>query len=179
MKFLLMSDNHGFWPKVNEICQHYKGQVDYYFHCGDSEFQFDDPIWEYFDAKVTGNMDFDPQYPATVLFDTPEGQVLLAHGHLHNGHVHNRDLVKLAKEQGAKFLFHGHTHVLYAQIEEGILCVNPGSLKRSRGPQPDRTYAIVTVEPKVYQVDFYNDNLDLIPSLTQIFSRGESHNAPS
>lgn len=179
MKFLVISDNHGSWPKVNEICQHFKDKVDYFFHCGDSEFQFDDPVWDYFDAKVTGNMDFDPQYPPTALIETSVGKVLLAHGHLHNLHLSNQDLIKLAKEKGVNFLFHGHTHVLYATLEEGILCVNPGSLYRSRGPQSDKTFAIVTTDDRNYQVDFYNDKIELIPSLTQVISRGEGLHAPS
>ena len=63
MKILLMSDNHGRWPKVHELVEYYRPQVDLILHCGDSEFAPDDPVWEKVDAVVTGNNDYDPEYP--------------------------------------------------------------------------------------------------------------------
>ena len=33
MKILLMSDNHGRWPKVHELVEYYRPQVDLILHC--------------------------------------------------------------------------------------------------------------------------------------------------
>ena len=56
MKILLMSDNHGRWPKVHELVEYYRPQVDLILHCGDSEFAPDDPVWEKVDAVAISIM---------------------------------------------------------------------------------------------------------------------------
>ena len=84
MKILLMSDNHGRWPKVHELVEYYRPQVDLILHCGDSEFAPDDPVWEKVDAVVTGNNDYDPEYPDELIINTRQGRIFLTHGHFHN-----------------------------------------------------------------------------------------------
>lgn len=171
MKFLVISDNHGQWPLVNEIIQKFRSSVDFVFHCGDSEFPADDPIWEDVDAVVSGNMDFDPQFRRKQEIETQIGNVLLVHGHLNGVNYGNDELMYEAKKHKFKFVFHGHTHILYADYQDGILIANPGSLSRSRGPYPYKTFMLVNVEPDEIIVEYYDENRNLLPQLCKTFRR--------
>lgn len=171
MKFLIMSDNHGQWPLVNELIQEWRPKVDYIFHCGDSEFPADDPLWEQVDAVVTGNMDFDPQYRRQQIIETPVGNVLLVHGHLTGVNYGNDELLALAKDNDCRFAFHGHTHKLYAESKEGVLIANPGSLNRPRGQYQGKTFLLLTVDLDAIAVDYYSAENQRIDQLSQQFPR--------
>ncbi|MBG9980160.1 metallophosphoesterase [Facklamia sp. DSM 111018] len=170
MKFLVMSDNHGNESTVNKLVHKFKGQVDYLFHCGDSEFTTNHTIWREFDAVVAGNMDFHAGYENIQIVDTPVGKVILTHGHIQNVNRSNLGLYELAKDNQASFLFHGHTHRLYAEYKDRILMVNPGSLSQSRGEYSGRTFAIVVINENSYRVDYYNQDGNYIQELSQYFT---------
>lgn len=171
MKWLILSDNHGGWSKLNQLVADYRPKVDLIIHCGDSEFPADDPIWEQVDVVVSGNMDFDPQYLKKRYIDTTEGKILVVHGHLNGVNSGNQELLAEAKRSDAKFVFHGHTHKLYAEYTDGILMLNPGSLNHSRGPVPYRTFAIMELTSAEIIVKFYNDEMDALDHLTERFDR--------
>ena len=170
MKFLVLSDNHGHWSLVHEIITHFRKDVDYIFHCGDSEFTADDPIWEKVDAVVTGNMDFDPLFRKQQIIETSLGNVMLVHGHLHGVNSGNQTLLEEAKHNQYHFVFHGHTHVLYSDYREGILIANPGSLHRSRGDYPDPTCMIITTTLQGINVDYFNQNCQKINQLSVTYN---------
>lgn len=169
MKFLLISDNHGHYNLVQEIIRAFGPQVDYIFHCGDSEFPYEDSIWQQVDLKVKGNMDFYPAFPDSETIETPVGKVVLVHGHKHHVNQSNQGVLELAQNEGAKFAFHGHTHKLYAEYRQGVLLVNPGSLAHSRGPVNARTFAIVVISDNGYRVDYYDETRAYLESLSQYF----------
>lgn len=171
MKILVLGDNHGRWQTVQSVIKTFKPQVDYIVHTGDSEFPADDPLWDDVDAIVSGNMDFDPQYRKQYILDSAEGKMLVVHGHRHGVNQSNQTLLDWAREENVKFVFHGHTHRLYADYQEGILFVNPGSLNQPRGQYPVRTFAVVTVDETTIDVNFYDDELQLVESLSQTFKR--------
>ena len=55
-------------------------------------------------------------------------------------------LAKYAKEQGAQVAFYGHTHKLYEETYEGVLCINSGSVSYPRGHfAMTPTYAVLTI----------------------------------
>ncbi|MCW6663702.1 metallophosphoesterase [Aerococcaceae bacterium NML190073] len=171
MKFLVLSDNHGRWTETQQLIEHFRPQVDYIFHCGDSEFPADDLLWDQVDIVVSGNMDFDPQYLPQQELLTPVGRVFVVHGHRHQVNQSNTRLFELAKHNDYQFVFHGHTHVLYAEYKDGVLICNPGSLNHSRGKHSGCTCAVITVEPKQLTVTYYNDELVALPELEQVFTR--------
>lgn len=171
MKYLLISDNHGQWPLVSNIIDNFTSQVDYVIHCGDSEFPPNDPIWARVDAVVKGNMDFYDNYPDYLELDTEDGRILLTHGHLYRINHGTDALAKIARSHNANIVFHGHTHVLGVQSNDGVLLINPGSLKSSRGPYPERTFAIVEISASQINVDYYNHNQEKLPSLSEIIIR--------
>lgn len=169
MKWLIMSDNHGGWTKVNSLIDNYREQVDLIFHCGDSEFPADDPIWKKVDYVVKGNMDFDPQYYNTQMIETDHGKILLVHGHRHGVNAGHETLLQLAQEERLKFVFHGHTHRLYADQYQGVIFINPGSLNHSRGPINEKTFALVEIMENQVKVEFLNDAGIVLHDLTKIF----------
>lgn len=171
MKMMLISDNHGRWKQVYNIVKEVRPTVDYIFHLGDSEFEHDDSIWEIIDGVVQGNMDSTHHYPMEQIIETPEGKVCLVHGHHQGVNRSNSAVIDLAKERGAKFVFHGHTHQLKSEMVDDILLVNPGSLNNSRGIHPYRTYAIVNVTKDKYEVSFYDEDMKLLNDLTQTYLR--------
>ena len=46
MKILVVSDNHGDRDCLVDLVNHYEGQVDALFHCGDSELEPTDELWQ-------------------------------------------------------------------------------------------------------------------------------------
>lgn len=171
MKMIVMSDNHASRGKMQAIIDQFRPQVDYIIHCGDSEFPAQDAIWDQVDIAVAGNMDFDPQYPATKLVSTLYGSIFVAHGHRHEVNFGKDHLRALAKKSGYRFVFHGHTHQLYSDYEEGILFLNPGSLRQSRGPIKDLTFALVEINEAQISVDFYNDDQIKLEDLSKVWER--------
>ncbi|UUX34367.1 metallophosphoesterase [Fundicoccus culcitae] len=171
MKVLVMSDNHGRWQKVQEIITKNRPYVDYIIHCGDSEFPADDPIWDQVDSVVSGNMDYDPQYRQLDTLGTKEEKFLNVHGHRHNVNHSLNELGQLAQSNHANFVFYGHTHKLAHDYHNGCLFLNPGSLSRSRGINPEKTYAIVTIDSETIQIKYYNDEHQRIDRLTAIYKR--------
>lgn len=172
MKMMILSDNHGRWKKVYDIVKEVRPTVDYIFHLGDSEFEQDDSIWELIDGAVEGNMDGNQYYPMEQIIDTPEGKVYLVHGHVQSVNRTNSSVIELAKERGANFVFHGHTHQLKSElIDDELLLVNPGSLNNSRGIHPYKTYAIVNVTNDEYEVTFYDEDMKLLEELTHTYPR--------
>lgn len=170
MKILVLSDNHGHYSLVQSIIEQFRSQVDLILHCGDSEFKWEDPIWQAVDYKVRGNMDFDPSFPLEEKIDSSIGRFLLTHGHLHGVNHGLEDLVRLANKEGANIVFHGHTHRLTAEKAEGVLVINPGSLAQPRGLVSQRTFALVLVDQELIQVDFYDEQSNRLTELTQYFN---------
>ena len=171
MKFLVMSDNHGRYLKVQEVIDTWRDKVDYIFHTGDSEFPSDDVIWDQVDGVVTGNMDFDRGYRQQMVKNTPVGNVYLSHGHLTGVNRGYKEILEAGKKEKADFIFHGHTHRLYAEYVDGILLMNPGSLNQSRGEHPERTFAIVEVGDEQIEVQYYNDENQPLEQLHFTFKR--------
>lgn len=168
MKFLVMSDNHGRWALVHDIISRLRSEVDYIFHCGDSEFLIDDPIWKNVDAVVLGNMDYNAGFAPDKFIDTPVGKVFLTHGHYYYVNRDNQFIVETAKENQCRFAFHGHTHVLYATQQDGVIVCNPGSLNHSRGQYKGTTYMIVTIENSSVKCHYYDEQSQLIEELTTV-----------
>lgn len=79
-------------------------------------------------------------------------RILLTHGHtLGVKHSHRR-LVERAQTLSVDAVVFGHTHVQFAQQQEGIWLVNPGSISLPRGgSQPG--YAVLNVQAGEIQVE--------------------------
>lgn len=170
MKLLVVSDSHGDRDILIELIKTYKGKVDAMIHCGDSELAETDSVWQEM-MSVKGNMDFDQAYPPVRSIEIGQEKIVWVHGHLHDVKNSMQTLVFLAKEVKAKFAFFGHTHELAAEMIDGVLVLNPGSVLLPRGAYKLKTYAIVESDKDTIQVTYYNRLHKPIEELKRSFTR--------
>ena len=82
MKILVVSDNHRDESSLEELIHLYKDEVDYWFHCGDSEFKSSHPLWKTF-KSVNGNMDYRNEFPDYRVETVGDENFVIVHGHRH------------------------------------------------------------------------------------------------
>lgn len=170
MKYLVVSDNHGVESYLEDIRDKWTNEVDYFFHCGDSELSPDHEIWSTFEV-VKGNCDYYSDYDTVKLIETKEDNILLTHGHLFNVNMTAEKLLYQAEEMQANIILYGHTHQLFATMLDDILLLNPGSISQPRGKYSYlKTYAIITHQSDGYLVEYYNEKHLLQDELTHFFS---------
>lgn len=150
MKIIVMSDSHGDRDTIEMIAGE---QGDAYFHCGDSELSYDDPIFQSM-HKVRGNCDMDSSFPEAVEVTVGDRKIFAVHGHRHDVKRSLMTIFYDAQEKGANIALFGHSHLYGAEMREGILFVNPGSTLLPRGGNPP-TYAVIEWD-KTIKVTFKN-----------------------
>lgn len=171
VKILAISDNHGIDDEMVQLLADYRDSVDYIVHCGDSEFRRQHSVWSLVDVAVKGNMDFGENYSLDSAFSTAIGKIYVAHGHLLGVNGGRTQLALAAKENYASIAFYGHTHVLGAEMINGVLCINPGSFNHSRGSVPKRTFAIVSIDDEAITVQYFDEKRQHLTQLDKIFKK--------
>lgn len=169
MKMLVVSDNHGWSTILSELKRRYKGKVSVMIHCGDSEMAADDPAVTGY-TVVRGNCDEEDKFPNDILESVEDCRVFVTHGHRYNIKMTLTSLAMKAKETGADFVFFGHSHTAGAEMAEGVLYLNPGSIALPRG-RHEKTYAIVDVSKSTITVQFYDEKHHEVKELGCTFSR--------
>lgn len=154
LKLLVMSDTHGD-AEIIKVVRDRHTDVDVTVHCGDSELAFSHPYLEGVTA-VRGNCDRDNEFPEEILFEVEGKKIFVAHGHLLNVKRTTMNLLYRSKEVDADVTFFGHSHLLGAELVEGTLFVNPGSLKKPRGIDK-KSYALVELADEKWIVTAYRD----------------------
>lgn len=171
MKYLVVSDNHGDREILVDIVKQRAGEMDVLFHCGDSELEADDQLWETFDV-VKGNCDFVRGYERVKVIDTGCDRVFLTHGHLYDVNMGLERLAYATQEAEATIVLFGHTHCLGAEYVSHQLFLNPGSISQPRGKYRDLpTYAIINSDDTRYEVTYYNRSHDKQDDLTVIINK--------
>ena len=120
MKIVVVSDNHGQELTLKRIFDHYAGRDVTFVHTGDSEFPYKDERLSHC-IRVTGNCDYDPEYPRSEVFTLEGINFFVAHGHFEYVNTGREYLANAAKEMGARVAFYGHTHKLNAENVNGVL----------------------------------------------------------
>ncbi|MDK7302949.1 MULTISPECIES: metallophosphoesterase [Aerococcus] len=161
MKILLISDSHGDSQILSDLVARYQDQVDLMLHCGDSELDPSDSIWNVIEP-VKGNCDFGP-YKAERIIDTPEGRLIYTHGHLYGVKAGVEKYAEYAKKQGCQIAVYGHTHIMDDQVLDGVHLINPGSVSFPRGNYLTPTYAILDWQADQEKVTFYQRNGEKVP----------------
>lgn len=160
-----MSDTHSDSQMMEQVIRHHP-DVDAVIHCGDSELDF-----SYFDGKsiyvVRGNCDFDPNFPNEVIVQLKDETIYVTHGHKHNVKSTLMPLAYRAGEVQASVVCFGHSHLLGAEMNNGTLFVNPGSLRLPRG-RKEKSYAIVEKHEGSWNVHFYSSEYKLIEGVNFI-----------
>lgn len=138
-KILLLSDSHRDDETLEKILEKHK-DVDLKIHAGDSCYEAYDKHLEE-TLVVLGNHDFGmfPEYIVRPPF-------FICHGHTFNVYTHFDEMIKLAKHYQCTTIIHGHTHIPYDEICDGIRIINPGSVLINRGDYGYGTYAIIDTD---------------------------------
>ncbi|WP_349408061.1 metallophosphoesterase [Pseudalkalibacillus sp. SCS-8] len=147
MRILVVSDSHGLTSELKEIQELHRNQVDVMVHCGDSELPSDHEHLSAF-HNVQGNMDLGhDEFLNEALIEEQGYRIFVTHGHLYNVKMSYMNLAYKAEEYGADFVFFGHSHVAESFEKNGIVFVNPGSIRLPRG-RMEKTYAIVECQDR-------------------------------
>lgn len=142
MNILIVSDNHGLTEELNQIKKRHS--VDYMIHCGDSEFNMDDPLLDGF-IKVAGNCDLDSRFKNEETLQIADKKIFVTHGHLYGVKTNLLSLAYRAQEEGAQITCYGHTHVAHAEKVNRQILINPGSVRNSKGRLTE-SYVILNIE---------------------------------
>ncbi|MFY4774680.1 metallophosphoesterase [Metabacillus sp. RGM 3146] len=167
MKVLIMSDSHGLTDEVAEICRRHKEEVSAVIHCGDSELAANDPVIQDM-LIVKGNCDYDARLPEEIIHDAGGYRFLIVHGHLHSIKTTLMNVKYRADEENASIICFGHSHIAGAELVDGKLYINPGSIRLPR-LRNVKTYAILELDEKTAELSFYDDGGEAVSELSQSF----------
>lgn len=163
MRILVMSDTHKD-AAVIQIVKKYYPQMDAYIHCGDSELNSSHPALSGM-TVVRGNCDRDDSFPEESMVEVDGAKIYVTHGHLYHVKTSIMNLFYRGKEKGADVVLFGHSHMLGAELIDGTLFVNPGSLLLPRG-RKEKSFAIIERNAENWIVSFYTDDNKKISSHT-------------
>lgn len=158
MKILIMSDSHRDDEALANIIKK-RSEVDLIIHAGDSCLDPDDPLLKGM-LVVRGNHDFKPF--AQYIVHSP---FFICHGHTFGIYKDFDSVIHAAKENQCSIVIHGHTHIPYDDIHEGIRIINPGSVMFNRGSYGFGTYVIMdseTLKARFYHHFTHQDVTDLV-----------------
>ncbi|MCT4396231.1 metallophosphoesterase [Periweissella beninensis] len=172
MQYLFISDAHGDIKILEKIFKAFNVRSTQIFYNGDSELAANDPVFLNV-LTVKGNMDFDSQYAKKNIYVGTEVTIFQTHGHLYDVNWTLAELIKTAKKNNAQIVTFGHTHQLGVEKIEDLLVINPGSISQPRGTYAKYggTFALLTVTPESYIVEYFDRDLTLLNELTTKFSR--------
>ncbi len=142
-KLIVISDTHGS-PKGIEKIKPLAAENDYLVHLGDGAADarsFTEDAEKLY--VCAGNCDFFSPYPEEGVLEVEYVKILYCHGHKYGVKRDLQTLAQAAKSRGCSLALYGHTH--RAQIAEldGVLLVNPGSLRAPVGEGGSYAYIVV------------------------------------
>ncbi|MCH6267756.1 metallophosphoesterase family protein [Neobacillus citreus] len=165
-KVLVVSDSHGMTKELEVIRERHLADVDLMIHCGDSQLDPDHKsLMGYF--TVGGNCDFGG-FPLELVTDLSGKKIFITHGHRYSVKTSLMKLTYKAQESGADIVCFGHSHILGAEVIDGTLYLNPGSIRLPR-QRVEKTYVILDLQEKVIRMTVYELNGKEIPGLARDF----------
>jgi uncharacterized protein len=167
-KVLIVSDSHGLSSELISIKEKHRLDVDFMLHCGDSELQADDPGMEGF-LVARGNCDHEQEYQEEVFQVVAGKKMMMTHGHHYQVKSSLMSLHYRAKEQQADIVCFGHSHVLGAEMIEGILFINPGSIRLPR-MRKEKTFCILEIKGDKVMLNVYDIHLGPLINLYHEFT---------
>ncbi|MGJ7920511.1 metallophosphoesterase family protein [Neobacillus sp. LXY-4] len=166
-KILIVSDSHRWSDELEAIKQRHVAEVDLMVHCGDSELAADQPEISGF-VTVRGNCDYEKQFPEEAQVEIDGFKVYVTHGHLFGVKSTLMNLYYRAKEVGADIVCFGHSHILGMEMIDGMLFINPGSIRLPRG-RKERSYCVLEFKEDEVEILVYDLQKGEIAELRQRF----------
>ncbi|WP_066175277.1 metallophosphoesterase [Bacillus marinisedimentorum] len=172
-KLVIVSDSHGNRSLISDIAARHKGDASLMVHCGDSELDAAENELHPF-LTVRGNCDLDASLPEEQTGKWEGQNVYVTHGHLHNVKMSLMPLSYRAEELDAQIVCFGHSHIAGAEMHNGMLFINPGSILLPRR-RPEQTYALVSAADKgQICVSFHREDGMELEGMTRTFTLGRS-----
>ena len=166
-KVLVVSDSHGLTKELNILRERHSEDVDLMIHCGDSELTpTDEAISGY--LTVMGNCDFGGGYPMETMAEAAGRKFFITHGHRYSVKTSLMNLKYKAQEVNADIVCFGHSHVLGAEVIDGTLFLNPGSIRLPR-ERLEKTYIILDLQSDKIMMSVYEANGHEITDLAREF----------
>lgn len=164
---LITSDSHGLMDELQIIKDRH--QLNDNIHCGDSELPIESPYLHGY-LTVKGNCDWLSQFSNEKMVEISGLRFFIVHGHHHHVKSSLLKLTLAAKEVEADIICFGHSHIPFADVVDGQLFINPGSIRLPK--QYDKpSYAVInwTSRDNV-QVNFYDLNGNKLEDLSKKFN---------
>ena len=147
MKILVVSDTHGAHGNLDEAMER-ESPFDMLIHLGDVQDgqHYIEAVTDCTLHMVRGNNDFFADLPSDKEIKIGSHRAFLTHGHGYYVSMGEERLVKEAKIRQADIAMYGHTHRPSIREKDGILVLNPGSLRypRQEGRRP--SYIVLEVD---------------------------------
>ena len=166
-KVLVVSDSHGLTKELEVIRERHLNEVDLMIHCGDSELMPDDKAISGY-LTVMGNCDFGGGYPMDTIAEAAGRKFFITHGHRYSVKSTLMNLKYKAQEVNANIICFGHSHILGAEMIDGILFLNPGSIRLPR-ERLEKTYIILDLLEDNIKMSVYEVNGREMPDLAREF----------
>lgn len=167
MKVLIISDSHGQTDVLHHVKERHLSEVDTIIHCGDSELKKDDSALKHM-IVVRGNCDVETSFKNDHIEELDDITFFVTHGHLYSVKSTLMKLKYKAEEMDANVVCFGHSHIAGAEMVDGILFINPGSISLPK-MRKEKTYAILNIAKGQANVDFYDENGDLLTNMSTAF----------
>jgi uncharacterized protein len=154
-KILIVSDSHGFTSELDLLKERHLNEVDVLIHCGDSQLLANHKAISGY-VTVLGNCDFGG-YPLEEMVELSGHRIFITHGHKYSIKTSLMTLNYRAKELKADIVCFGHSHVLGAEMINGTLFLNPGSIRLPR-ERFEKTYLILELLEEKIKVSVFELN---------------------
>ncbi len=146
-KVLMISDTHRDDETFQNILDRHR-DADLIIHAGDTSMKMDDEMLKGM-LVVQGNHDLEP-FPEYIVHPP----YFICHGHTFHVYENFDTMLMMAKKNHCSIIVHGHTHIAYDQVIDGIRIINPGSALINRGSYGYGTYAVYY--PRTEKLIFYH-----------------------
>lgn len=166
-KVLIVSDSHGLTKELRVIRERHLNEVDLMIHCGDSELSPDDQAISGY-LTVMGNCDFGGGYPLETISEVGGRKFFITHGHRYSVKSTLMNLKYKAQEVNANIACFGHSHVLGAEVIDGVLFLNPGSIRLPR-ERFEKTYIILDLQNEKIKMSVFEVSGQEVTELAREF----------
>ena len=138
MRLVIVSDTHGRVLNFRKVCL-MQSKADVFIHLGDGICDVDtmrsvNPDLCF--VSVKGNVDFGSSEPSDKLLVLEGKRIFLTHGHSYGVKRSYDGVIAAGEKAKVDIILFGHTHNPYLNYTNGIYIMNPGSLEKPPGNNP-------------------------------------------
>ena len=145
MKILVVSDSHGRVANLETALGFENYDKIIYLGDGILDLLNSEMVDKSKLVLVKGNNDDTDKVPSDEILEIEGKRFFITHGHNYNVKYGIKNLVKAACKNNADIILYGHTHIpLQCELENKIICINPGSI--GKGKLNQHTFAIIDID---------------------------------